>query len=83
VCGTDGIDGAHLWLAATCDFMGLPLASVAVVLRYRLDSQDGILGNGLRPQLHLYDDHASGIRDDRPGLIHCLKALREGDTLVV
>jgi DNA invertase Pin-like site-specific DNA recombinase len=25
----------------------------------------------------------SGMRDDHPGLSHCLKALREGDTLVV
>ncbi len=27
----------------------------------------------------LYDDRASGTRDDRPGLTHCLKALREGE----
>ena len=32
---------------------------------------------------HLYDDHASGRDDDRPGLASCLKALRDGDTLVV
>ena len=32
---------------------------------------------------HLYEDAASGKRDDRPGLAACLKALREGDTLVV
>jgi DNA invertase Pin-like site-specific DNA recombinase len=31
---------------------------------------------------HLYEDHASGKRDSRPGLEACLKALREGDTLV-
>jgi DNA invertase Pin-like site-specific DNA recombinase len=31
----------------------------------------------------LYEDLASGRRDDRPGLNACLKALREGDTLVV
>lgn len=31
----------------------------------------------------LYEDRASGNRDDRPGLDACLKALREGDTLVV
>ncbi len=30
-----------------------------------------------------YEDAASGKRDDRPGLAACLKALREGDTLVV
>lgn len=31
----------------------------------------------------LYEDRASGKRDDRPGLDACLKALREGDMLVV
>src|SRR5271170_1831056 len=32
---------------------------------------------------HIYEDAASGKRDDRPGLAACLKALREKDTLVV
>nr|WP_298411751.1 recombinase family protein [uncultured Halomonas sp.] len=32
---------------------------------------------------YLYEDRASGKRDDRPGLTGCLKALRSGDTLVV
>ena len=31
----------------------------------------------------VYVDHASGRRDDRPGLGACLKALRAGDVLVV
>lgn len=31
----------------------------------------------------LYEDRTSGKREDRPGLDACLKALREGDTLVV
>lgn len=35
------------------------------------------------PENYLYEDLASGRKDDRPGLIACLKALREGDTLVV
>ena len=30
-----------------------------------------------------YEDKASGKTADRPELAHCLKALREGDTLVV
>jgi DNA invertase Pin-like site-specific DNA recombinase len=48
-----------------------------------LDLQrDALLAAGVDPR-HLYDDHASGMWDDRPGLTHCLKALREGDTLVV
>src|SRR5258708_9514355 len=32
---------------------------------------------------HLYEDPTTGKRDGRPGLAACLKALREGDTLVV
>jgi DNA invertase Pin-like site-specific DNA recombinase len=48
-----------------------------------LDLQkDALLAAGVDPN-HFYDDRASGKRDDRPGLTHCLKALREGDTLVI
>lgn len=32
---------------------------------------------------HIYEDQASGKREDRPGLIACLKALRPHDTLIV
>ena len=32
---------------------------------------------------HLYEDYASGTNDERQGLKTCLKALRQGDTLVV
>jgi DNA invertase Pin-like site-specific DNA recombinase len=32
---------------------------------------------------NIYEDHASGAREDRPGLMACLKALRAGDVLVV
>lgn len=32
---------------------------------------------------HIYVDHASGKKDDRPGLESCLKALRKGDTLLI
>jgi DNA invertase Pin-like site-specific DNA recombinase len=47
-----------------------------------LDLQrDALLGAGI-PARQLYEDHASGKRDDRPGLEACLKALRAGDTLV-
>lgn len=35
------------------------------------------------PEGQTYSDHASGKRDDRPGLESCLKALRTGDVLVV
>src|SRR5689334_2350849 len=48
-----------------------------------LDLQrDALLAAGVEPE-HLYQDLASGRRDDRPGLTACLKALRDGDTLVV
>ncbi len=47
-----------------------------------LDLQrDAMLAVGVETE-RLYQDHASGKRDDRPGLEACLKALRKGDTLV-
>lgn len=42
----------------------------------------GLLAAGVSP-MHLYEDYAFGKIEDRPGLMNCLKALREGDTLVV
>ena len=48
-----------------------------------LDLQrDALIAAGVEAG-HLYEDHASGKRDDRPGLEACLKAVRSGDTLVV
>jgi DNA invertase Pin-like site-specific DNA recombinase len=48
-----------------------------------LDLQrDALLSANVDPN-HIYEDLTSGRRDDRPGLAVCLKALREGDTLVV
>ena len=48
-----------------------------------LDLQrDALIAAGVDPQ-NLYDDFASGVRDDRPGLENCLRALRKGDVLVV
>ena len=44
--------------------------------------RDALLAADVKPE-HLYEDLASGRRDDRPGLAACLKALREGDTLCV
>ncbi|SEO43205.1 Site-specific DNA recombinase [Methylobacterium sp. ap11] len=44
--------------------------------------RDALLEAGVGPE-HLYEDHASGKRDDRPGLDACLKALRQNDTLVI
>jgi DNA invertase Pin-like site-specific DNA recombinase len=48
-----------------------------------LDLQrDALRAGGVDPQ-HIYEDATSGKREDRPGLTACLKALRDGDTLVV
>ena len=44
--------------------------------------RDALRAAGVDPR-HLYEDASSGKREDRPGLASCLKALREGDTLVV
>ncbi len=44
--------------------------------------RDALLAAGVGAG-QLYEDAASGKRDGRPGLAACLKALREGDTLVV
>ncbi len=47
-----------------------------------LDLQrDALLAAGVGPA-QIYEDLASGKRDDRQGLAACVKALREGDTLV-
>ena len=48
-----------------------------------LDLQrDSLVQAGVDPN-NIYQDLASGKRDDRPGFAACLKALRRGDTLVV
>ena len=44
--------------------------------------QDELRSAGVDPN-NIYEDHASGTRNDRPGLAACLKSLREGDVLVV
>lgn len=48
-----------------------------------LDLQrDALINSGVSTD-HIYEDLASGKRDMRPGLTACMKALREGDVLVV
>ena len=48
-----------------------------------LDLQrDALIEAGVKKD-QIYSDLASGIKDDRSGLEACLKALREGDVLVV
>ena len=44
--------------------------------------RDALLEAGVDPR-HLYEDTASGRRDDRPGLAACMKSLREEDTLMI
>lgn len=44
--------------------------------------RDAMTAAGVDPE-RVYEDHASGAKDDRPQLAACLKGLREGDTLVV
>ena len=38
---------------------------------------------GIDEAANLCHDFASGVRDDRPGLDSCVRALRKGDVLVV
>lgn len=48
-----------------------------------LDLQkDALLKDGVDPK-YIYQDLASGRKDDRPGLNACIKALQPGNTLVV
>lgn len=44
--------------------------------------RDALIATGIE-SAHLYEDQASGKREDRPGLAACLKALRSGDTMIV
>ena len=48
-----------------------------------LDLQkDALIESGISEDA-IYEDYASGKNEDRPGLITCLKALRQEDTLIV
>src|SRR6202521_2117721 len=44
--------------------------------------RDALLAAGV-DLVRIYEDLASGRRDDRPGLAACLKALQPGNTLVL
>src|SRR3954462_13993814 len=44
--------------------------------------RDALLAAGV-DERHLFEDRASGSRDDRPGLKQCLDYLKAGDVLVV
>ena len=47
------------------------------------DLQRDALGQAGVGTGNIYEDAASGKKEDRPGLAACLKALRRGDTIVV
>ena len=48
-----------------------------------LDLQrDALIAAGVGPGA-IYEDRASGAKEDRPGLSACLKALRQDDVLVI
>ena len=49
----------------------------------RWDQQRDALGTAGAAAVNVYYDLASGVRDDRPGLDSCLRALRKDDVLVV
>ena len=44
--------------------------------------RDALIAAGVKAE-HLYEDMVSGKKEERPGLTVCLKALREGDVLLV
>ena len=44
--------------------------------------RDALLAGGVDPR-HLFEDHASGAKDDRAGLARALEFVRAGDVLVV
>ena len=53
-----------------------------MVLRTLYLQRDALRDAGVGSE-HVYEDQASGVREERPGLDACLKAAREGDVIVV
>ena len=60
-----------------------PLREMAIDGSQSLDLQHDDLRAAGVEQDNIYEDRASGSRDDRSGLTACLKSLRAGDVLVV
>ena len=60
-------------------YMRISKADGSQVLDLQLDA---ITAAGVARE-NIYEDRASGAKDDRPGLAACLKALRKGDVLVI
>ena len=66
------------------DVLQVLVAQGVVAQQVRLALRKGKQGRPLPAgQVNLYHDFASGLRDDRPGLDSCLRALRKDDVLVV
>ncbi len=72
----DGKEGAYLVLVG---YMRVSKADGSQTTDLQ---RDALLAAGADPDA-LYEDKASGKKDDRPQLAACLKALRAGDTLMV
>ena len=74
-----------VWQTAVCDTCGsAPVASQRRDGSQSLDLQRAALrAEGIDEAADLYHDVASGVRDDRPGLDSCVRALRRCDVLVV
>jgi DNA invertase Pin-like site-specific DNA recombinase len=62
--------------------VGYARVSKAVGSQTTDPQRDALVEAGVDDE-RLYEDRASGRRDDRPGLSEWLKSLRDGDTLVV
>lgn len=67
------------WVTMQIGYMRVSKSDGSQVLDLQ---RDALIAGGIDAD-NIYQDMASGRRDDRPGLVACLKALRQGDTLVV
>ena len=76
VACTNGISGEY---RMKIGYVRVSKADGSQTLDLQMDAilEEGVLEN------HIYQDHASGKQDNRPGLEACLKALRPEDTLIV
>jgi DNA invertase Pin-like site-specific DNA recombinase len=72
---------AKRWFSLQGDGMLIGYMRVSTTDQTHALQHDALLAAGVEPDA-IYTDTMSGKRDDRPGLASCLKALREGDTLV-